>query len=109
MERPVVTGSGTTFELVRLLYRLDAGWNVFPSLHVAHSVLVTLLYLQHDRRRSPLVAAGTALIALSTVLVKQHYIVDVPAGALLAWLCYRAVARYGDARPMAAGSDMAES
>lgn len=94
MERPGVDGLGISAELVRQVYRLDPGWNVFPSLHVAHSTLVAFLYYQHQRRHAPVVAAGAGLIALSTVLIKQHYVVDVPAGALVAWGCYALSERF---------------
>ena len=29
------------------------------------------------------------LIALSCVLTKQHYLIDLPFGALLGWVAYR--------------------
>lgn len=90
MLRPVVETPGLSADLVRAVYALDGGWNLFPSLHVGHSVLVALLYWVHRRRLFPLVALGTVLISASTVLIKQHYVVDIPAGALLAWACYRA-------------------
>ncbi len=68
----------------------DFGFNALPSLHVALAVFAALSV--HDARpalRWP-VWAVTAAIALSTVLVKRHFVVDVPAGALLGWGCYRA-------------------
>jgi membrane-associated phospholipid phosphatase len=37
----------------------------------------------------PLAFAFPVLIGLSCVFTKQHYLVDVPAGAALAWLAYR--------------------
>jgi hypothetical protein len=33
-----------------------------------------------------------ALIALSCLFTKQHYVVDLPAGAALGWLAYRVFA-----------------
>jgi membrane-associated phospholipid phosphatase len=80
---------GVVAELITWLYDMDRGWNVFPSLHVAHSALVAMLYWVHCRKAFAGVALGAALIAASTVLVKQHYFVDVPAGVLLAWACLR--------------------
>lgn len=89
MERPEVTGEGLAADLVRWVYSLDQGWNVLPSLHVGHSVLVALIYWSYGRRWFVPVALGTVLICVSTVLVKQHYLVDIPAGAALAWVLYR--------------------
>ncbi len=67
----------------------DYGFNAFPSLHVALATWSALSI--HDtcpRWRAP-IWLSTAAIAVSTVLVKRHFVVDVPAGALLAWLVYR--------------------
>src|SRR3954453_1499077 len=66
--------------------RIDPPGNVFPSLHVAHTTMLALLLLK-DRPRLGLVtlAMATAL-ALSTLTTKQHFLADVVAGYLLAFL-----------------------
>lgn len=88
MTRPVVIGDGLTHELVRTLYRLDNGFNLIPSLHVAHSVLVALFFRALRPKLFPAVAMGTLLISVSTVLIKQHYFLDIPAGMALAIVSY---------------------
>ena len=88
MVRPTVQGSGLAADLTRMMFRLDMGWNVFPSLHVGHSSLVAMIFVRHGRKYALPVVLGSSLISLSTVMVKQHYVVDVPAGFLLAWLCF---------------------
>lgn len=67
-----------------------AGGNACPSMHVGFSVL-TVLWLQRLLRRisAPLIVhlanvAWCVLIIWSTMALKQHLIVDVVAGALLA-------------------------
>ncbi|MCC6521855.1 MAG: phosphatase PAP2 family protein [Polyangiaceae bacterium] len=84
MQRPEVVGNGLGTDLVRKIYQIDPGFNVMPSLHVGHSTLVALLYRSYHRRWYPLIATGTALICASTVLIKQHYVIDLPAGFALA-------------------------
>jgi membrane-associated phospholipid phosphatase len=67
----------------------DFGFNAFPSLHVALAVFAALSV--HDTRpglRVP-IWVSTVAIAASTVLVKRHFVVDVPAGAFLGWVGYR--------------------
>lgn len=72
-------------------YQLDQGFNIFPSLHVANVAFIACLTWSLRGW-----AAGAALwllcllIAASTLLVKQHYLVDLPAGAFLGALCYYA-------------------
>jgi membrane-associated phospholipid phosphatase len=90
MTRPAVVGDGLTHEMVRTLYRLDNGFNLIPSLHVAHSVLVALFFRALRPKLFPAVAAGTLLISVSTVLIKQHYFLDIPAGMALAIVSYYA-------------------
>jgi membrane-associated phospholipid phosphatase len=91
MVRPDIGGlpAGLGTDLIAWLYRTDRGWNLFPSLHVAHSSLVAMLYWVHCRKAFWFAALGALLIAASTVLIKQHYVIDIPAGVLLAFICLR--------------------
>jgi membrane-associated phospholipid phosphatase len=99
--RPTIAGDGVTAELLRLLYGVDRGFNLLPSLHVAHSVYVAILVRAARPAWFPWVAVGSLLISASTVLVKQHYLLDIPAGVLLA-LIARTSARPLHARLLAA-------
>jgi membrane-associated phospholipid phosphatase len=85
-----ITSGGLAGELLRFIRTIDQGWNAFPSLHVGHSVLVAMVFWQHRRELFPFVAAGTCAIAASTLLIKQHYALDLFGGAVLAWLCMSA-------------------
>ncbi|MDO8677301.1 MAG: phosphatase PAP2 family protein, partial [Acidobacteriota bacterium] len=62
-------------------------YNHFPSLHVALSWLAVFASQVSRRSRVGLgvLAAG---ISVSTVFVKQHYIVDVLYGCALAWVAW---------------------
>lgn len=88
MQRPQVVGEGWSYDLVRWMYKADQGYNLIPSLHVGHTTLVTLFYRTHRPKAFPIVAAGTFMISLSTVFIKQHYIVDIPVGFLMALGAY---------------------
>jgi membrane-associated phospholipid phosphatase len=87
--RPLkVVGEGFAFWSLRFLYTLDPPYNCFPSLHVAHSFVSALTcYRVH---RGVGIAAGTAaaLVGISTLFTKQHYIADVVAGTFLAFVAY---------------------
>lgn len=74
---------------VGLVYAADPGYNNFPSLHVANATFIALLARRVDRRVGAIVLALAAAIAGSTVLVKQHWIADVIAGAALGGAAYR--------------------
>ena len=65
-------------------FKLDQPTNCFPSLHVAMPTLATwMTWKSHPKWRFSFVAM-TVIIAISVVVVKQHYIADVVAGALVA-------------------------
>ncbi len=66
--------------------RIDRPGNVFPSLHVAQtSTLAFILY--RDRPRLGLVAIIMgAILALSTLTTKQHFIADVISGYALTFI-----------------------
>jgi len=57
----------------------DAPNNCLPSLHTANCLL--LVYLARERPEALATAALAAAIIASTVLVRQHYVVDLVAGA----------------------------
>jgi membrane-associated phospholipid phosphatase len=52
--------------------------------------MLTALYLQPHF--GAWVYSFPALIALSCLFTKQHYLVDLPAGAALGWLAYHVFA-----------------
>ncbi|MCY7296268.1 phosphatase PAP2 family protein [Alteromonas sp. a30] len=75
-----------------LVHHFDKGGNCFPSMHVATSVL-TALHIIYNVYGSFVidgvwVLVMPALIAVSAIYTKQHYLIDIPAGALLGWLVF---------------------
>lgn len=67
--------------------RFDARSNSFPSMHTSVAMLTALHLNPH---LGALAFAFPALIALSCLFTKQHYVLDLPAGAALGWLTFRA-------------------
>lgn len=69
---------------------LNLEGNYLPSLHVAFAVTAMLAYWNRARRfwKSLLLVWTLAIIA-STLLIHQHYMLDVVTGALLACACLR--------------------
>jgi len=84
MHRPNISGPGFLKRCISWVYRHDGPANVFPSSHVFSAVIcgyyLALAYPVH----SLLVWAVTVSIALSTVFVKQHYLVDILGGVMCA-------------------------
>ena len=92
-ERPHLEVTSVHTWLLSLEY-MDKPYNHFPSLHVALSWLAVLAAQVSRASRAGLsiVAVG---ISLSTVFVKQHYVVDVLYGFALAGVAWRLSAPAG--------------
>lgn len=91
--------------ILETLYRADHPYNTFPSLHVAQTALIALFFVRYEAKflLRPLSAKAAtavmtthalmaALVAISAVLIKQHYVADAAAGGamagVLAWLMW---------------------
>ncbi len=73
------------FDYVRAV---DTTRNTIPSLHVANSMLISLVYLREHRGKFMLAALWVAVIGFSTLGTKQHYLWDVLSGMALAVVLY---------------------
>jgi membrane-associated phospholipid phosphatase len=74
--------------VLAIVYGADKPWNCFPSLHVAMSLLAALTILEVHRVRGMLILLLTLWISFSTVLIKQHYVLDVLAAMALTATIY---------------------
>jgi membrane-associated phospholipid phosphatase len=84
--RPSVSEPGVSAAAVRVLYALDPPYNLCPSLHVSLAVLAAISASKARKRYAGLLFAAAGAIAASTCLIKQHFLIDVLAGAALAVL-----------------------
>ncbi|HEX2342109.1 MAG TPA: phosphatase PAP2 family protein [Vicinamibacterales bacterium] len=79
-----VAGEGFMVWGLRFLYDADPPYNCFPSLHVAHSFVSALTSSRVHRGVGIAAVVCAALVGLSTLFTKQHYVLDVVAGVFLA-------------------------
>jgi membrane-associated phospholipid phosphatase len=87
--RPVVASRGGFGAWgLKMLYSADPPYNCFPSLHVAHSFVSALACYGVHRRVGIVAGVCAVLVAVSTLLTKQHYIADVIAGIALSAFAY---------------------
>lgn len=87
LERPPLTVDSPATFLLSIEYR-DPSYNHFPSLHAA---LVWLGYFaaREGLRWPGLYAAAAVGVTVATLFVKQHYVVDLVYGILLACATWR--------------------
>jgi membrane-associated phospholipid phosphatase len=83
-----VIGDGFAVWGLRFLYSSDPPYNCFPSLHVAHSFVSALTVRRVHRGVGIAATLGAALVGVSTLFTKQHYVADVIAGVFLACMAY---------------------
>lgn len=93
VDRPQLTGDDLFTRMIREVYASDQPYNDFPSLHVALSTVLAIHWWRVSPRLGRPIAAWVALIVVSTVFVKQHYVPDIAGGLLVAvavsWVAVR--------------------
>lgn len=90
--RPELTGGGLSVFLVRWLYQMDQPANLFPSIHCMNSWFCYIVV--RGRKDIPVWYQrfsffGAIVVAVSTVCIKQHYLLDIAGGFLLAELMWQ--------------------
>lgn len=86
---------GWTGALLRFTNHVNSSLhNACPSMHAGYALLAALGYRDEQKRFFLPAMTGAMLISLSTLLAKQHYVIDVPAGWAVAWVCRAAVDRF---------------
>lgn len=81
--RPEITGKDIFSKIVGAIYRMDNPTNVFPSLHVLVAVGCAFAQCRAKKLGKPILCILWWVIALSvcvsTVLIKQHSVLDISA------------------------------
>jgi membrane-associated phospholipid phosphatase len=86
--RPEVEYIGISGELVRILFSADTPGNACPSIHVAMTFLAGFGFLKERKHLFSWFMIWAVLISLSTLTVKQHYLLDIIAGLSMAIIFY---------------------
>lgn len=86
--RPEIIKEGIFLNMVKWMYNTDKPYNLFPSLHVSLSALSSLVCLKYNKKIGYFLIVLLFLISLSTLFVKQHYLVDIIFAVILAFFSY---------------------
>jgi membrane-associated phospholipid phosphatase len=76
-------GQGVLASLIRLFYTFDQTTNCFPSMHVSFAFLSYYGMKKFRPEHAPIFLFMALAISLSTLLMKQHYLLDVVSAYLL--------------------------
>lgn len=66
-----------------------AGLAAMPSLHAAHVVMLFIFAWREVRWLGLLYIVPVAYIFIAAIALKWHYLIDIPFGILLGWVCWR--------------------
>lgn len=69
---------------VSTIYSLDPPYNLFPSLHISLTALAAFAVWKVERRYGAILFMGLALVAVAVCATKQHFVVDVLGGLVIA-------------------------
>jgi membrane-associated phospholipid phosphatase len=96
MQKTYATGDDWFSKLAYFQQSKDTAYNNFPSLHVGLNVYAYALIAWQSRKINPAWLVLPVLIIISTLLVKQHLVIDVLGGLVLAtggFLLFRRIER----------------
>lgn len=79
-----VTPKCETEKIISAIEKFDKPTNIFPSNHVAYSLVTTMFLTTIYPSYAWIFWTIFGFIAASTVFIKQHDLIDLPAGAILA-------------------------
>ncbi|MBQ1988431.1 MAG: phosphatase PAP2 family protein [Clostridia bacterium] len=83
ISRPEINGNAPWDQLTRLIYSADAPDNLFPSIHCLESYICfrgATLSEKLPRSYTWVTGIFSVMVFASTVLVKQHFVLDIFAG-----------------------------
>lgn len=90
IERPSVDSAGLLNWLVSMVYANDPPYNCFPSIHVltCHIVLKAAYQSNLSQKVKTTIFVFSWTIILSTLFIKQHFILDIPGAILLSEILF---------------------
>ncbi len=88
--RPTVEVTDFSTWVLNIIYACDRPVNLFPSTHVAMTMMAALTIWEINRLYGLLAGIYAAAIAASTLFTKQHYFLDVVIAIVLTFVIYHA-------------------
>lgn len=87
INRPLIDNSNILNKLVNFIYNKDKPFNCFPSIHVLNTYFI-MRYTRYiyNKKFFYYTQIVGVLIILSTVLIKQHFVLDIVGSIILSEL-----------------------
>ena len=92
--RPAVVRDNLLARIAGMLYAIDTPTNVCPSIHVSSTVAIMIIVMRYQKFSHAALVKGFTLlcgiaVCLSTVVLKQHSVIDIVLGGLLTLILYK--------------------
>lgn len=84
--RPELTGNSLSVFFLRIIYQNDRPYNALPSAHIYLTFVICYFWAIWRPSTRLYWAVYFIVICFSTLFTKQHYVLDVVAGAALGWI-----------------------
>lgn len=81
----LVEGEGFATWLLAMIYAVDYPYNCCPSLHVGLAMMGAFTIGCVDKRFGQVASVIALFVCASTMFIKQHYIIDVIVGYIVAY------------------------
>lgn len=91
--RPHILHDNLLANIAKFLYAIDTPTNVCPSIHVTSTIAVMIIVLKSEVCKHPFISKCSVVIlsiaiCVSTMVLKQHSVIDVICGLLLSAVLY---------------------
>lgn len=88
--RPGIPGTDPFSAMVRFIYSVDNPFDCLPSLHILYALLPTFFFCKCSKSSfwKTATVITFVLICLSTVFIKQHYVMDVLIASAIGSVLY---------------------
>lgn len=91
--RPQVLHNNLLANIAKTLYAIDTPTNVCPSIHVSSTIAIMMIVLRSKVIKHPFLSKlGIVVLAIaiciSTMVLKQHSVIDVVCGLILSIVLY---------------------
>lgn len=87
MSRPVIANDTIPNRIVNLIYKMDRPFNCFPSIHVLNTyIIMRFTKIKENKSWFIYTVISGFLIILSTLFIKQHFVLDGVAAIIIAEL-----------------------
>lgn len=97
ISRPVISNNTIANRIVNLIYEADRPFNCFPSIHVLNTyIIIRFTKIKDNKSWFTYTIIMGILIILSTLFIKQHFVLDGVAAIIIAEIVIFATKRIED-------------